>query len=125
MGNLVFLTAILSLCPVTTTLEGNYTCVASSTISSDAVSFNVTVINEPGIVVILLHMEPLSKGHFGPSFERLSSSRRSKMNYAIGKGSRIVSFIGKLSLSRRVLYRRFHLFVCFYYISYADPKWTK
>ena len=34
----------------------------------------------------------------------------------MGKGSRIVSFVGRLSLSRRVLYRRFH---CTYTHTYS------
>ena len=33
------------------------------------------------------------------SVERLSSSRRLEMNYCYGKGSRIASFVGRLSLS--------------------------
>ena len=52
------------------------------------------------------------KDTFGPailsSVEKLSSSRRLKWTTAMGKGSRMAYFVRRLSLSRRVLYRRFH-----------------
>ena len=61
------------------------------------------------IVAILIQWNLQIKDTLGPailsSIERLSSSWRLKM---MGKGSRSVSFVGRLSLSRRVLYWRFH-----------------
>ena len=64
--------------------------------------FNAWLMSFPMVYTV----EPPNKGHFGTSYLILYSSSRRLLLW--GKGSRSVSFVGRLSLSRRVHYRRFH-----------------
>ena len=61
---------------------------------------------------VLCIVEPLNKGHFGaaslPFIQRLSFAQRLNNTTAICLMPSHVSIIGRLSLARRVLYRRFH-----------------
>ncbi len=79
----------------------------------------VPLLSHP-IIILTSTVEPLSKGHFGPAIlslvERLSSFQRLKCIAYTLLGILEVSFVERLSLSRRVLYWRFHCIAVIHYL---------